>query len=269
MTTPATTPVKSPAKKRHPVELWLVRCGIATLVVLVGVQAHARFGYQMTLNKLQARLAAEDETAEPLLVSEVNGLVVGFPSQTEESDRHWRRRTYSWRGLTQSYQISMPYDSSEESPSVMSLVTAGASEVVEPPPSEESTSSAGESTPSMPHMPTPGGPTMGGAGGGGRGQRPDLMASDKDGDGRVSKAEAPEQVAENFDRWDSNTDGFIDKEEIAAARERFRQQRGNGGPNGGDRPRRPATEAADEAKPAEASSEEKPADAAAATDPAQ
>jgi len=250
------------------------------LVLLAGVQAHARFGYEMTLKKLQDRIAKEEETAQPLLVSEAQEMIAGFPAKSEASDRHWIQRTYTWRGLTQSYKIILNFDSSEPQPAVMSLLTADA-----PPPPPEPIVEEGEPPPwptsSMGSSPTPGmggpgmgGPGMGGPGGGG--QRPDPMANDKDGDGKLSKEEAPERMAANFADWDANSDGFVDKEEIDAARARFRAQRGNGGPGGGGpgggRQQRPAAEsekpadspaaASDNKQPAPAA-EEKPADAAA------
>ncbi len=79
-----------------------------------------------------------------------------------------------------------------------------------------------------------------GAGGkqrGGKAGPMDLMSFDKDGDKKVSREEAPEQVKQFFDRMDSNSDGFIDAKEIAEARKRMqaRQKEGGGpgGPGGG------------------------------------
>ena len=78
-----------------------------------------------------------------------------------------------------------------------------------------------------------------GAGGGGGGERgagggpgasgggpPDLMQSDANGDGRVTKEEAPEYMQRFFDRADANGDGAIDQAEIDEMRSRFR---GGGG----------------------------------------
>jgi HlyD family secretion protein len=73
----------------------------------------------------------------------------------------------------------------------------------------------------------PGGRSGRGPGGG----MGDLMAADKDGDGKVSKDEAPEFLQNFFDRVDTNTDGFLDKAEIEAMRNR----RGPGGSGGGPR----------------------------------
>ena len=43
------------------------------------------------------------------------------------------------------------------------------------------------------------------------------MDNDKDGDGKVSKDEAPDQVLEYFDTMDKNKDGYISRSENAAA----------------------------------------------------
>ncbi len=79
-----------------------------------------------------------------------------------------------------------------------------------------------------------GGPGGAGAGGAG-GARGGLMALDTDGDGKVSKDEAPEQMKAFFDRIDGNGDGFIDKSEAdAAAKARAAAEAGGGGgPPGG------------------------------------
>ncbi|MBX9797703.1 MAG: EF-hand domain-containing protein [Sphingomonas sp.] len=73
----------------------------------------------------------------------------------------------------------------------------------------------------------------GGQGGGLRGRRfgngQMIMRLDRDGDGRVSRAEygAP------FERMDANRDGVVDQAEMAAVRERMQGRFGQrGGPNG-------------------------------------
>lgn len=57
------------------------------------------------------------------------------------------------------------------------------------------------------------------------------MDNDTDGDGRVSRAEAPERMQAFFDRIDTNGDGFIDAAENNAARQRM--QSGGGPPGSG------------------------------------
>jgi hypothetical protein len=58
------------------------------------------------------------------------------------------------------------------------------------------------------------------------------MSNDKDGDGKVSKEEAPPTMQGFFDRLDANSDGFIDKEEADAMMRRRSEQGGGGGPGG-------------------------------------
>jgi multidrug efflux pump subunit AcrA (membrane-fusion protein) len=74
-----------------------------------------------------------------------------------------------------------------------------------------------------------------GPGGGGPGGRPNLMQFDVDGDGRVSKEEAPERMQQFFDRIDSNGDGAIDQAEIDQMQSRF-----GGGPAAGRGPGGPS-----------------------------
>ena len=48
-----------------------------------------------------------------------------------------------------------------------------------------------------------------------------LMRMDDDGDGRLSREEAPGRMGPMFERMDANGDGFIDSKEIEAVRELF------------------------------------------------
>lgn len=85
--------------------------------------------------------------------------------------------------------------------------------------------------------PEEGGPGGGGRGGfgGGRGGGfggGNLMDNDADGDGKISKEEAPEWMQNFFDNLDGNSDGFVDEEEIAEMRRR-RAGGGGGGGRGG------------------------------------
>ena len=93
-------------------------------------------------------------------------------------------------------------------------------------------------------------------------RRPSLETFDKDEDGKISKEEAPDRLQERFDEVDTNSDGFLDKEEQAAMFEAFRRRFQQGqdrqpnrsnpnrpdrpDPNAGqgrtDRPRRPPVE---------------------------
>ena len=54
-----------------------------------------------------------------------------------------------------------------------------------------------------------------------------LLMGDWDGDDRIARDEAPEQIARQFDRLDDNADGFIDKDELMQMAQRQRQPRQN------------------------------------------
>lgn len=53
-----------------------------------------------------------------------------------------------------------------------------------------------------------------------------LWERDTDGDGRISRDEAPRRMQRRFDFMDGNGDGFIDEAEVKQMRERFRSGRG-------------------------------------------
>lgn len=61
-----------------------------------------------------------------------------------------------------------------------------------------------------------------------RGRAPNFATIDADGDGKISKEEAPDRMKQNWDRLDRNSDGVIDKEEQEAI-SRFVRDRGQGG----------------------------------------
>jgi len=65
-----------------------------------------------------------------------------------------------------------------------------------------------------------------------------MLENDADGDGKISKAEAPERMQGFFDNLDSDSDGYVTTEELEAMSKRWR---GGGGGRGGDAraPQRP------------------------------
>ncbi|HEV3342848.1 MAG TPA: HlyD family efflux transporter periplasmic adaptor subunit [Pirellulales bacterium] len=76
------------------------------------------------------------------------------------------------------------------------------------------------------------GPERRGPPGGGR-RRLNFKELDKNGDGKVSLDEMPEDRRERFGRMDANGDGFIDQGEQKAIEERMRQAQEQGGWGGG------------------------------------
>ena len=73
---------------------------------------------------------------------------------------------------------------------------------------------------------------------GGQRSRGGMMQMDTDGDGKISRSEAPERMQGFFDKLDGNKDGFIDAAEINAMQQRYGQGGGRpgGGPPGSGRP---------------------------------
>jgi hypothetical protein len=235
--------------------------GIIVLLLLVGAQARARFGYTMTLNALQDRIA-EDEgpNARQLLLSEVDSHLVGWPSQSrKEESPHRGSILLSWRGLTTSYEITLPFDPSETDPAIIGLETKDAPTIEEEMAAAESAEPTGGPPATMPgmasgpgmHGASPGGPPGPGGPGGGR----DPMANDADGDGKLSREEAQGRLQENFEAADADADGFLVLDEITAWREANpRPQSDDGEPVEGATPEpgeSTATENPDESTPAE------------------
>ena len=58
-----------------------------------------------------------------------------------------------------------------------------------------------------------------------------MMQLDKDGDGKLSREEVPERMAEMFSRIDTNADGFLDASEMSAMM-RNRSRSGSSGSRG-------------------------------------
>jgi hypothetical protein len=74
----------------------------------------------------------------------------------------------------------------------------------------------------------PGGDAASPGGRGGADLEARFKELDKDGDGKISKDEAPERMQDNFDRIDSNSDGFIDMTEMQKAMGAGRGRGGDG-----------------------------------------
>jgi len=80
---------------------------------------------------------------------------------------------------------------------------------------------------------------------GGPGSNPFFARMDANGDGKITKDEAPDRMKENFARMDKNSDGFLTQEELQGAFEgQGRPRPGQPGQPKGDagRPKRPQPE---------------------------
>jgi len=150
----------APAKKpRSPAERIIVWGGILLLLGLAAYQARARFGYSMTLNALQDRLAQDEgKDAQPLLVKDLDQYVVGWPARrVEEHSKHLGGIELTWSGLTAKYGMIVAYDPSEqkeEGGAITGLQTKGYTEpseserkVAPPPFSKEEAARLGNNIP--------------------------------------------------------------------------------------------------------------------------
>jgi hypothetical protein len=228
--TPGSAGAQSPAtaKKRNPIERVIVW---GLIVVLVGVSAReavARFGYTNSLNSLQTALEADDD-GKTLMLEQVPAHLSGGPRR--ESNETNRTVSYHWAGLLKDYgTIHIQYSDENE---VLGLLTADAP----PPPEPVAADEEDFYEPGEPiaEIGAAGAPAETESTGGGR-RGFDFAAADADGDGKLSLEEAPDRMKERFAEIDSNGDGFIDEEELAASRA-ARNRDGGGRPQ---RPERPA-----------------------------
>ena len=132
---PQSSPGAPPKKQRSPAEMVIVWGGIIVLLAVVGYQARARLGYNMTLTALEDRLAQDEGVdAKPLLEGDLDNYIVGWPSRkTEEKNQHLKTVELTWPGLTAPFVMTVMIDPSEQGGSVMAVQTSG---YVEPPPPE-------------------------------------------------------------------------------------------------------------------------------------
>lgn len=213
-------------KGRNPVERVIVWGAILAGVAIAGIEATARFGYGSTLSRLTTALE-EDGSHEhkPLSLQDAEKMIAGFPKKVgERQGKISSNVTYRWSGLLKNYgAIQITYDTEEKM--VTGVVTEGAPEEEAIPPTTTEPSGPGVMPGGMAATPQagsggpgggPGGP--GGAEGEGGGRRFDPFQNDADGDGKLSREEAPERMRENFDEIDTNQDGFIDAAELEARR---------------------------------------------------
>jgi hypothetical protein len=227
-------------KPRSPVERAAVWGLIVVLLALVAAQARAKVGWSYTSSALRERIKLDEGSdAKPLAVKDLDQFLFGWPSRkVQERTSREQTITLTWTGISGPNGLFDPYG-------IDVLTTTGAEGLVleviphgAPEPDKPMAQTAPDAGPSS-SSPPPGlvgpagpygeGPSDGSPGGGGPGGgRFNPMDQDTDGDGKISKDEAQGRFKENFERNDTNADGFVDEAEIAAMRERFRSEGGAG-----------------------------------------
>ncbi|MFG0332779.1 MAG: hypothetical protein ACF8TS_05385 [Maioricimonas sp. JB049] len=122
---PAADTAGAEKKSRSPVERVVVYGMIAILLVLVSIQAHARFGYTMTLNNLKPLIDDDLPDAEPLPITEISDHIVGWPTRSEgEVSSTVKSIEYRWKGLLgKSYGLTLTYNTLTEPYTVQGMLS--------------------------------------------------------------------------------------------------------------------------------------------------
>jgi hypothetical protein len=105
-TAKSTPPATKPKPRRSPVERVIVWGGIAALLVVLGIEGHARMAYGASLASLQKKLN-ESETGEDLKIANAHTSVRGVFRRTESSNKQSKRVVYSWFSLFKQYVIQL------------------------------------------------------------------------------------------------------------------------------------------------------------------
>jgi hypothetical protein len=237
---PGESPEAAPPsrKPRNPVERALVWGLILALLVVTAVEARARLAYSQSLSRLQdAITAAEATQVSEFKIDHVPALLAGSPSEHHESRRFDQLAHYRWNGLFKQYGLHVSYGTYTK---VVTGVTS------DDPPADPHAAAAGDGDGDAAADDPSGAEGQSESGGGGERRRFDPLQADADGDGKLSREEAPGRLGENFDAVDKNSDGFLDAAELEARR----RERSAAGPNGGGGAAPPAEAAAPDVAPA-------------------
>ncbi len=261
-TTAGVTTHRSEPKPRNPFERVLVWGAILTMVVLVSIEAFAKFSYDMTFSNLTEAIEAAEADGKDMPANELGGLITGSPKRTESAlpHMHGTPRTnidYQWWSIFKTYRIVVEVSEvgKEGEMVVLGFSTDAPPEVEQAPIANVGEGGDASVTAPDPGMMAPGGPGGGhGPGGGGPGEgggpgggRPPLAFSDLDAnvDGALSADELPEFMQARFGDIDTDGDETISEEEFEN-RPRRNPGGGPGAPAGGSAPDRPELETPDE-----------------------
>lgn len=124
--------------KRNPMERLLVWGLILVGVVIACTEGVARFGYTMSLTALQDRVREDDagEDSKPLMITDAENLMVGFPKKEEGNNQV----TFRFKGLVKEFgAIHLKHD---DDGLVLGLETDAPPEDEEPSVPEETTDDA-------------------------------------------------------------------------------------------------------------------------------
>ncbi|WP_278471124.1 tetratricopeptide repeat protein [Gimesia maris] len=95
-------------KKRSPIERTIVWGLIALALIVVLLEANARYGYSSTLESLQSRLSQADKNkGQELILKEAKGLVKGFPYGDERLTNKGKQLQYRWPSLFRTFAIEL------------------------------------------------------------------------------------------------------------------------------------------------------------------
>ncbi|HEY4259204.1 MAG TPA: hypothetical protein VGM98_03545 [Schlesneria sp.] len=97
-------PNPKPTAKRSPVERALVWGGILLLLVVVGSELLAQWGYNSTLAGLEETF----DNGQTMAESELSGRVHGFALRNEEKAGELRTLTLTWPSLFRTYKLRLP-----------------------------------------------------------------------------------------------------------------------------------------------------------------
>jgi len=117
----------NPSKKRSPVERAIVWSMIAGLLVIVGIEATAKNGYDSTRTAVQDRISSDPEG--DVSYSEVQTLLTGYFSEVQADGPRVggiatsQYITYRWFSLFKNYELRLTIETGEDDPLVLGFET--------------------------------------------------------------------------------------------------------------------------------------------------